>query len=249
MSKEQGFIKIYRDITKHWIWQDPQRFQWWIDIILMANFKEARMLQGTKLVSIKRGTFHTSEVKLSERWGVARRTVSNFLKLLQSDNMIRCEKSKNGTTIEVLNYKEYQDIFSQKCTTDVATDDTTSDTTNVAVDDTQYKKEKNDKKDKNEKNNKYIVEILDYMNAVCGTKYKASTPKTKTLIGARLNEKFTVEDFKKVIATKYQEWGKDEKMKKYLRPETLFGTKFEGYLNQAVNILAVNSNEEEPDPF
>ena len=47
-----------------------------------------------------------------------------------------------------------------------------------------------------------------------------------------MNEGFTVDDFKKVIDNKSAEWGKDSKMSKYLRPETLFGTKFESYLNQ-----------------
>lgn len=94
-----------------------------------------------------------------------------------------------------------------------------------------------------------LKEILDYMNAICGTSYKATTKKTISLINARLSEGFTVEDFKKVIAIKYQEWGKDEKMKKYLRPETLFGTKFEGYLNQSPSIRRYDVNEEEPDPF
>ena len=101
----------------------------------------------------------------------------------------------------------------------------------------------------NNNTNKDIVEILDYLNSKCGSKYKTTTPKTQTLIKARLKEKFTIADFKKVIDTKVQEWGNDEKMKKYLRPETLFGTKFEGYLNQTTSIIATNDNEEEPDPF
>ena len=80
---------------------------------------------------------------------------------------------------------------------------------------------------------KDIVEIVDYLNLKCNTKYKASTSKTQSMIRARIKEKFTVADFKKVIDIKAAEWGNDEKMKKYLRPETLFGTKFESYLNQA----------------
>ena len=80
---------------------------------------------------------------------------------------------------------------------------------------------------------KDIVEIVDYLNLKCNTKYKASTNKTQSMIRARIKEKFTVADFKKVIDIKAAEWGNDEKMKKYLRPETLFGTKFESYLNQA----------------
>lgn len=79
-------------------------------------------------------------------------------------------------------------------------------------------------------NNIYIHEIIDYLNTVCGTSYKASTEKTKSLINARLKEGFTVDDFKTVIDKKSREWLNTD-YAKYLRPETLFGTKFESYLN------------------
>lgn len=75
------------------------------------------------------------------------------------------------------------------------------------------------------------VEIVDYLNAKAGTHYKASTASTHRLIKARLNEGFTIEDFKAVIDKKCSEWLNNSKMEQYLRPETLFGTKFEGYLN------------------
>lgn len=77
-----------------------------------------------------------------------------------------------------------------------------------------------------------IKEIVDYLNEMCGTKYKASTKKTQDCIKARLNEGFTVDDFKTVIYKKAKQWQNDQKMCKFLRPETLFGTKFEGYLNE-----------------
>ena len=73
--------------------------------------------------------------------------------------------------------------------------------------------------------------VVSYLNEKAGTKYKATTPKTKTAIKARLSEGFTVDDFRTVIDKKCTEWLGDDKMEKYLRPETLFGTKFEGYLN------------------
>ncbi|ADY20337.1 conserved phage C-terminal domain-containing protein [Bacillus paranthracis] len=79
--------------------------------------------------------------------------------------------------------------------------------------------------------NKYIVEIVNYLNDVCSKSYRDSTQKTRTLIKARLKEKFTVEDFKKVIDVKHAEWT-GTSQEKYLRPETLFGTKFESYLQQ-----------------
>ena len=76
--------------------------------------------------------------------------------------------------------------------------------------------------------------IISYLNKKAGTGYKSTTAKTKTAIKARLSEGFTVDDFKIVIDKKCAEWIGDEKMEKYLRPETLFGTKFEGYLNAKV---------------
>lgn len=75
-------------------------------------------------------------------------------------------------------------------------------------------------------------EIVEYLNKRTGKKYRASSQKTKRLIKARFNEKYTVDDFKKVIDNKCLEWLRDDKMSRYLRPETLFGTKFESYLNQ-----------------
>lgn len=74
-------------------------------------------------------------------------------------------------------------------------------------------------------------EIIEYLNQRIGSNYKPNASKTKTAIHARVQEGYTLEDFKIVIDKKVNEWyGTD--MAKYLRPETLFGNKFEGYLNQ-----------------
>jgi len=76
-----------------------------------------------------------------------------------------------------------------------------------------------------------VSEIVSFLNLTLGTSYRESNEKTRTQIRARINEGFTVDDFKTVIQRKFADWGNDPKMSKYLRPETLFGTKFESYLN------------------
>lgn len=76
-----------------------------------------------------------------------------------------------------------------------------------------------------------IKEIVDYLNKKCGTNYRHTTANTQKHIKARLNEKYTVDDFKTVIDKKCAEW-KGTDMEKYLAPDTLFGSKFEKYLNQ-----------------
>ena len=73
--------------------------------------------------------------------------------------------------------------------------------------------------------------IVDYLNLKAGTSYMHTSQKTKDLIKARMNEKFTLESFYTVIDVKVAEWSGTD-MQKYLRPETLFSNKFEGYLNQ-----------------
>lgn len=72
--------------------------------------------------------------------------------------------------------------------------------------------------------------IIDYLNEKADKKYRANNKSTQKHINARLKEGYTVEDFKIVIDKKCTEW-KNTEMEQYLRPETLFGTKFEGYLN------------------
>lgn len=77
----------------------------------------------------------------------------------------------------------------------------------------------------------HFKSIIDYLNEKSGKKYKHTTSKTQSVIRARWNENFEEDDFRTVIETKTKEWLNTD-MEKYLRPETLFGTKFESYLNQ-----------------
>ena len=103
------------------------------------------------------------------------------------------------------------------------------------------------KKDKNKKENKKDIlsckhddssqsdkvrGIINYLNRKMNTHYKPTTSSTVKKIKARLKEGYSVDDFKTVIDKKYDDWAGDDKMVAYLRPDTLFGTKFESYLNQ-----------------
>lgn len=78
--------------------------------------------------------------------------------------------------------------------------------------------------------------IVNHLNQILKSNYKSNGAKVKSLITARLNEGFTIEDFEQVHINKYAEWHNDEKMCKFLRPETLYGTKFESYLNQKITV-------------
>lgn len=79
------------------------------------------------------------------------------------------------------------------------------------------------------------VGIINYLNLKTNSHYKPTTPLTKRLIQLRWKEEFRLEDFQKVIDNKTADWLYDGKMEKFLRPETLFGTKFEGYLQEKIS--------------
>lgn len=78
--------------------------------------------------------------------------------------------------------------------------------------------------------NETIKEIIDCLNSVCGSSFKPTTKPTIAHINARLSEGYTLDDFRHVICFKNEEWGSDPYWNKFLRPDTLFGNKFESYL-------------------
>lgn len=104
----------------------------------------------------------------------------------------------------------------------------------------EIKNTKSDKSDSASIFTKLCNEVVDYLNQKAKSNFKATTKATQTKIRARLAEGFNVDDFKKVIDIKTAEWLNDANMSQYLRPETLFGTKFESYLNQKQAVRRVN---------
>lgn len=119
---------------------------------------------------------------------------------------------------------------------------------------TQEEEEKEEEQEQeeeqsNNKNNQNYKYIIDYLNKKTSKNFKSTSKKTKTLINARINEGFSVEDFKTVINNKTTEWLNDKKMEQYLRPETLFGNKFESYLNQNSKKQETSENIETVDEY
>jgi len=95
-------------------------------------------------------------------------------------------------------------------------------------------------------------EIVNYLNNKANTNFRSTSKKTQQLIRARLNEEFSLQDFKTVIDKKTGQWLNDIKMNQYLRPETLFGTKFESYLNEkgaTSNAIDRGSDQQAPKTY
>lgn len=105
-----GWIKIHRDITKHWIFQDAEKFKWWIDMLFLASYEDNKTNVGSKIVEVKRGQFIGSLSFFMKRWGVGKERIINYLRLLQSDGMIDKVSDKNITLITICNYESYQNV-------------------------------------------------------------------------------------------------------------------------------------------
>ncbi|WP_255259229.1 conserved phage C-terminal domain-containing protein [Bacillus thuringiensis] len=108
------------------------------------------------------------------------------------------------------------------------TEITTETTTKI----TTLKDNKSSGQKEQRKDNIPYEDIVSYLNEKAGKSFKHKTAKTRTLIKARFKDSFTIDDFKRVIDIKAAQWLNDSHMSQYLRPETLFGTKFESYLNE-----------------
>lgn len=117
MDKEsKGFIKLDRSIFEHWIFQDAEKFRAFVDLIQLARWKDEKLLVGNELVTIPRGSYYTSELKLAERWGWSRNKTRDYLKLLETEHMITKKGTTKGTMLTVENYRVYQDEGTTKST-------------------------------------------------------------------------------------------------------------------------------------
>ncbi len=100
-------------------------------------------------------------------------------------------------------------------------------------------------------NKEIYIAVVDYLNSKAGTHYKASSKATQQHINARLKEGYTADDFKRVVDNMWTAW-KATEWEQYMRPSTLFGSKFENYLNRkpqskGKNGVAVSSKPSDLD--
>ena len=91
MNTDKGYIKVYRNIRDHWLWEEKpfSKGQAWIDLLMMVNHEDKKMMFDNEIVICKRGMTVTSLRKLSTRWGWSPGKVDRFLKILKSEIMIR----------------------------------------------------------------------------------------------------------------------------------------------------------------
>ena len=103
-----GYIKLYRNIEHHWIWQNPRRAQWWIQLLFMAAWEPQLVSFGNETFTLQRGQIATTYRILTGRFSCSNQAVFNFLAILEKHKMITKETSQKMTLITIVNYDLYQ---------------------------------------------------------------------------------------------------------------------------------------------
>ena len=239
MRKIEGYIKLYRQTLENPIvCKDAEHFAVWCYLLLNATHSEIEKVFKGKKIILQKGQLITGRGSISVNIKIAESKVQRILKTFEIEHQIEQQTSNKNRLITVLNWELYQSSEQQK-EQQLNNKRTTTEQQSEHKQECIYKNDKNVKNDNNinspaEQNNISKLpykEIINYLNDKIGTSYKSSSKANQKLISARLNEGNSLDDFKKVIDKKVAEWEKTD-MSKYLRPSTLFGTKFEGYLNQ-----------------
>lgn len=178
----------------------------------------------------KTGECWASNNYFARLYEVSPSTISNWVKSLEKEQLISVEYVKKGKEIDkrIIKITGIQNI-------DYLFNKLDGGIQNIEQGYSKNLKENNTSTN-NKNNNKEIYKemiknTINYLNKITGKNYKPTTPNTIKHLTARIKEGYTEWDFMDAIDTKAKEWmGTD--MEKYLRPDTLFGSKFENYLNQ-----------------
>lgn len=167
----KGWIAIHRAIQDCWIWTFNEPFDKrsaWIDLLLLANHADKKLYISGEPVIISRGQFHTSVVKLADRWSWSRNKVIRYLALLERDHMITINGTPNGTTISIVNYGKFQDMRTPYETPNETTDETPSGTTGETTDGTQTTiKQLNNVNNVNNNMGRFTPPTLEEVEAYC----------------------------------------------------------------------------------
>ena len=205
----------------------------WIHLLIKASYQQSEYLFNDKIESLKPGQFITGRNILVKETGIERSKIERILKTFEIEHQIEQQTNNKFRIISILNWDEYQNneqhneqpVSSQQAASEQPV--------------STYKKLKKERIKELKKNSLTPIipfeEIINHLNLRTEKSYRHNSKKTKEFIQTRWKEGFTLDDFKRVVDNQTIKWKDDGKMREYLRPETLFGTKFESYLNATPN--------------
>ena len=216
-----NYIKLSRGLLE-WEWYtDINTTRLFIHMLLKANWKDGNF-KGT---TVSRGSFVSSIGKLAGETGLTEREIRTAISHLKKTGEVTSKTTNKYTVFTVVKYDLYQTSDKQN-----DSQETSKRHSNDILTPTIEEK----KEIKEGKNNKIVQNVVTHLNVAAGTRYRYQTESTKRVITARLSDGYTEKDLLTVIDKKTEEW-KGTDMEKFLRPQTLFGGKFENLLEHMKN--------------
>ena len=237
-----GWIKLYRELGDKPIWLESTSDQRsvLIALLMMVNYEPNKWEWQGKQYECMPGQVITSLPKIAERSGkgVSIQNVRTALKRFEKLGFLTDESTNKNRLITIVNWAIYQgsdDEPNRQTNKQLTGNQQAANRQLTAIKNIRTKEGKNKEvKDIVEQEPEPIPyrEIIDYLNQKAGKSFKHSAAGNKKVIKARWNEGYKLDQFKRVVDNKCQDWLNDEKMSLYLQPSTLFGNKFDQYLNQ-----------------
>ncbi len=198
--------------------------------ITRRTFGFGKKSDNISLTQIANGITKKDSTILDKGTGLSKSSVQGAIKGLVDKNIVIKEKRNSKEKgLEPTNYslkfrKNLLDPYGKNCHSPMV---------KIAIEQKKVIQKKNNKERIYSREDRELIkEIVNNLNDKSKKNFRSNNVKTQKLIKARLNEGYVFEDFEKVIDIKTNEWLNTE-YNKFLRPETLFGGKFEGYLNES----------------
>lgn len=156
----EGWIKLHRQIQNCLLWEDKpfDKCRAWIDLLLLANHENKKIMFNGYPVEITRGQYLTSIRKLSERWGWSYDKVFRFLSMLENEEMVIKDSNNNRTLLTIINYEIYQS--DRTPTSELAEHSPNTHRTLISEQTSDKQECKELKNDKNDKKNKSIRDVF-----------------------------------------------------------------------------------------
>lgn len=237
-----GWIKLYRELGDKPIWLESTSDQRSVlmALLMMVNYEPNKWEWQGKQYECMPGQVITSLPKIAERSGkgVSIQNVRTALKRFEKLGFLTDESTNKNRLITIVNWAIYQgsdDEPNRQTNKQLTGNQQAANRQLTAIKNIRTKEGKNKEvKDIVEQELDPIPyrEIIEYLNQKAGKNFKHSAAGNKKVIKARWNEGCKIDQFKRVIDIKCQDWLNDENMNQYLQPSTLFGNKFDQYLNQ-----------------
>ena len=228
---KEGWIALHRKIQDCEIWSNSQPFDMrsaWIDLILLANHRDANIVFDYKPMTVKRGQYLTSVRKLGIRWSWSKNRTLKFLRLLEELGMVHRESNNQRTLLTIVNYSDYQDVQD----TNEDTDKDTGKDTKRTQSGHGYATNNNENNENN--NNIYTNNILAFSEFWKNYPRKQDKGMAYKKYLARLNDGYTEDELLIACKNYAAECEREKRDKKYIKVASTFlsvNEPFAEYLN------------------